>query len=596
MESRLRVLITAGVIFFLIIIARLIQLQIVYGDRYFRLAELNRIRRVIVPAPRGQIFDRNGILLASTRPAFAVSVIPAETDSVTIAKLAMIINTPFQEIWQKVERNRFLSLPIKIKRNTPLDLVAKIEENSNELSSVTVEVEPLRFYLFAETTSHILGYINEIREDELKKDSSYNPSNLIGRAGIEAQYERYLRGYDGMKFIEVDSRGKEVGLLYEKKPVLIKAGKDIFLTIDITLQRLAYQILKDYPKAAIVGIDLSDGGILCLVSKPSFDPNILLGPLSTAEWNKLTSDRGKPFFNRATMSSYPPGSTFKPLIALAGLESGMLNKNSYFQSCTGKYLFGNRIFRCWTVHGRLNLIEAISQSCNSYFYQAGLRLGLDLITKTALKYGFGNLTGIDLPEESKGLVPTREYLDQRYGKNRWTKGTLLNLGIGQGEILVTPLQLASFYATIAGNGISFKPHLLKAIDEDNRVFDFEKQKADITNLPQNFETIKEALFYAVEQGTGKAAKVEEIIIAGKTGTAQNPFGEDHAWFVGYAGNPNPKVLFSIIIENAGKGGAVAAPLARQLFRHYFQLKSFMEHSLPAVDSLSVKDSAPMDSL
>jgi penicillin-binding protein 2 len=584
MENRLRVLITIGTIFFLLIIGRLVQFQIVFGDRYFRLAELNRIRRVIVPAPRGQIFDRNGILLASTRPAFAISVIPAETDSATIAKLAMLINTPFSEIWQKVERNRFFTLPIKIKHNIPLDLVAKIEENSNELSSVSVEVEPLRYYPLAETTCHILGYLSEIREDELKKDSTYNPSNLIGRAGIEAQYEKYLRGYDGMKFIEVDSRGKEVGPIYEKKPVAVKAGKDLFLTIDANLQRRCYQILQDYPKAAIIGIDLSDGGIICLVSKPSFDPNILLGPLPPAEWNKLTSDRGRPFFNRATMSGYPPGSTFKPLIALTGLESGILTKNSYFQPCSGKFLFGNRVFRCWTTHGQLNLISAISQSCNIYFYQAGLKLGLDLITQTALKFGFGNLTGIDLPEESKGLVPTRKYLDQRYGKNRWSKGTLLNLGIGQGEILVTPLQLACFYAAIAGNGTYFRPHLLKAIDEGNRIKDFEEQELHIAVQEKNFAIIKEALFYAVEQGTGKAAKVEEVVIAGKTGTAQNPFGEDHAWFVGYAGNPTPKILVSIIVENAGKGGAVAAPLARQLVRAYFQFKE-PESLSPVVDSL-----------
>ena len=572
METRLRVLTIIGAIVFSLIIARLVQFQLVFGARYFRLAEMNRIRRIIVTAPRGRILDRNGILLASTRPAFSISVTPLETDSESIDRLSLIINTPFPEIWQKVERNRALALPIKIKRDIRADLVAKIEENSNRLSGVTVEVEPLRYYPFADTFSHVLGYVNEISEDELKKDSSYNPSNCIGRAGLEAKYEEYLRGYDGMKFIEVDSRGKEVGPIYEKKPVPAQTGADLYLTLDASLQRFACQALKNYNQAAIVGIDLTDGGIICLVSKPGFDPNILLGPLPTEAWNKLINDRGKPFFNRATMSGYPPGSTFKPCIALAGLENGLLTKNTYFQPCIGKFQFGNRIFKCWTTHGQLNLIDAITQSCNVYFYQTGLKVGLDLIAQTALKCGFGKPTGIDLPEENRGLVPTRNYLTRRYGKNRWSRGILLNFGIGQGEILVTPLQLANFYATISGNSAFFTPHLLKKIaPKDKLTHNYAPQKRQSSLLAKNFAVIKEALFYAVERGTSAAAKVEEVVIAGKTGTAQNPFGEDHAWFVGYAGNPEPKVLFSIIVENAGKGGAVSAPIARELFRHYFQL-------------------------
>jgi penicillin-binding protein 2 len=589
METRLRVLTIIGAVFFCLIIARLGQFQLVFGVRYFRLAEMNRIRRIIVTAPRGQIFDRNDILLASTRPAFSISVTPLETDSGAIDKLSSITNIPFPEIWQKVERNRTLALPITIKRDIDADLVAKIEENSNLLSGVVVEVEPLRYYPFADTFSHVLGYVNEIREDELQKDSSYNPSNCIGRAGLEAKYEEYLRGYDGMKFIEVDSRGKEVGPIYEKKPVPVKTGADLYLTIDASLQRFACQVLKDYNQAAIVGIDLSDGGIICLVSKPGFDPNILLGPLPAEEWNKLINDRGKPFFNRTIMSGYPPGSTFKPCIALAGLENGLLTQNTHFQPCTGKFQFGNRIFKCWTAHGQLNLIDAITQSCNIYFYQTGLKVGLDLITQTALKCGFGKPTGIDLPEENQGLVPTRKYLDQRYGKNRWTKGILLNLGIGQGEILVTPLQLANFYAAIAGSSAFFTPHLLKKIvPKDKLAHNYAAQKRHSSLLAKNYEVIKEALFYAVERGTGAAAKVEEVVIAGKTGTAQNPFGEDHAWFVGYAGNPTPTVLFCVIVENAGKGGAVSAPIARELFRRYFQLTA----AVPSSDSSTTN--APQD--
>ncbi|MDH5683849.1 MAG: penicillin-binding protein 2 [candidate division WOR-3 bacterium] len=580
METRLKILTGVGSFLFLLIIVRLFQFQVISGARYYRLGEMNRIRAITIPGSRGRIFDRNGVLLASTRPAFSVLVIPAETDEAGIEKLSSIINIPFVEIWQRVERNRRLTQPIKIKRDITLDLVAKIEESSSQLAGVSVEVEPLRYYPFADTFSHVLGYVNEIREDEMKKDSTYNLSNCIGRSGVEAQYENYLRGYDGMKFIEVDARGQEVGQLYEKRPIPTRAGYDLYLTLNASVQRLAYQILKGYRQAAIVGIDLNDGGIICFISKPSFDPNILLGPLPAGEWKKLVNDRAKPFFNRVTMSGYPPGSTFKPCVALAGLENRILNKSTLFHSCTGKYPFGNRTFKCWTAHGRLNLIDAISQSCNIYFYQTGLRVGLDLITQTALKCGFGMPTGIDIPEENKGLIPTRTYLGQRYGKNRWTKGILLNLGIGQGEILVTPLQLANFYAMIAGNGEFFVPHLLKeVVIKDKTIKFYQEQKQQIPISPRNIEIIKQALFYAVERGTGAAAKVEEIVIAGKTGTAQNPFGEDHAWFVGYAGNPQPKVLFCIIVENAGKGGAVSAPIARELFRRYFQLNDSINFKL-----------------
>jgi penicillin-binding protein 2 len=573
METRLRVLSVIGAIFFLLIIIRLVQFQVVQGARYFRLAERNRIRQSVISAPRGRIFDRNGILIATTRPAFSLSVIPAEVDSTSIERLSSIAGIAFNEVWQRVleaQRGTALGrLPIKIKRDITLDLVAKIEESLNDISAlpqvVSIETEPIRYYPLADTFSHVIGYVNEIQEEELKRDTSYNPSSCVGRSGIEAQYEKYLRGYDGIKFSEVDSRGKEVGPIYEKRPIKAQAGKDLYLTLDAELQRHAYKILNKYKQAAIVGIDLSDGGIICFISKPSFDPNILLGPLPKEKWHKLINDPGKPFFNRVTMSGYPPGSTFKPCVALAGLEKRLLNKNSYFETCTGEYHFGNRIFKCWTSHGKLNLIDAISQSCNIYFYQTGLKLGLDVITQNALKCGFANLTGIDFPEENTGLIPTRQYLDQRYGKNRWSKGILLNLGIGQGEILVTPLQLANFYAMIAGNGEFFTPHLLKNPKPENR----NPKKAKIS--PQNFSIIKEALFYAVERGTGAQAKVEAVVIAGKTGTAQNPFGEDHAWFVGYGGNSEPKVLFCIIVENAGKGGAVSAPIARELFRHYFQL-------------------------
>lgn len=570
---RKQLLIITGV-FMLIIVGKLFQLQVVKGKRYFRLAEANRIRKIYTPAPRGKIFDRNGNILADSRPSFTISVIPCEMDSQTIANLMNFAEIDDNRIKDWLNNQAFCRTPLKIKRNININVVMKLEENSSSLSGVSVEIEPIRIYPNGEANAHVVGYLSEITPEEAKKDTFYKPWHYLGRYGIETEYEKFLRGIDGIRYTEIDAAGREIGSIREKREILPQAGNDIYLTIDAEIQNLAYQLVSKYPRAAVVGIDIKTGGIVCMVSQPGFNPEKITQGITIAEWQKLINDKSSPLMNRTIVSAYPPGSTIKPFIALAALESNLADPQTKFAPCYGSFTYGNRTFKCLAKHGALNLKDAIIHSCNIYFYQLGLKLGLNQMTSFLHTLGFNQKTDIDLAGERKGNLPTQEWLDKRYGKNRWTRGILPNLAIGQGEILVTPLQLALFYAAIAGNGEYDTPHLLKEIKNNEKtVRQFVPLKKKIPISQKNIEFIKQALTGVVRTGTGGAAYLDNIEVAGKTGTAENPPRLDHAWFVGYAPVDDPAVVFCVIIENIGKGGQYSAPIVRELMRKYFSIKN-----------------------
>ena len=325
------------------------------------------------------------------------------------------------------------------------------------------------------------------------------------------------------------------------------------------------------------------GAIVCLVSKPDFDPNIFMAPIDAATWDSLISNPSKPFFNRALTSGYPPGSTMKPVIALGALRQGALYRDTRFQTCHGSFKYGNRVFKCNAAHGSLDLVGALAQSCNTYFYQAGLRLGLDSLTAYAREVGLGCLTGIDMPGEKPGNIPSREWLNSRYGKNQWGAGSVLNFAIGQGEVTATPLQMAVLYGAIASGGRAARPYLVARVDSAGRTL--RTTVPEFRQLPmrrQDLDVVKLGLERVVEYGTGTGAHIGEISIAGKTGTAQNPPRPDHAWFVGYAPADEPEVVFAVLVENAGHGGTVSAPIAGQLIRAYFS---------PAIEPQSQPDTA-----
>ncbi|MCX7732195.1 MAG: penicillin-binding protein 2 [candidate division WOR-3 bacterium] len=570
MKDRLKRLCFILITLLLILGARLIQLQIIQGKRYARLSDRNRIRKIVLPAPRGRIFDRNGILLADTRPTWTVAIIPTETNDSALALLSILLNRPQNELLRRLQPVSEVPAPIDILRNASFDVIAKIEENNFRLPGVLVRVDHIRNYPFRNLYSHVIGYVGEITEEELSRDSSYRLLDYIGKTGIEARYERFLRGRDGYKYVEVDARGREIGPLPEKRPEPYIPGKDIYLTIDHNLQQAAYDLISKYERAAVVAIAINTGEILCLVSYPDFDPNIFLAPLNPSQWNTLISNKSKPFYNRAISSAYPPGSTFKPLVALLALEKQLITPHAQLLPCNGTFQYGNRKFKCWSAHGRLNIIGAIEQSCNVFFYQLGTKIRVDTLAEFCHQFGLGKNTGIDIPGENAGNIPDRDFLNRRYGKNQWTQGFMLNYCIGQGEVLVTALQLTQLYSCFANGGFYFRPYLVAKIESAGQIILINKpQRFEVKINQTNLDWIKNALTRVVEYGTGQAAQLQEITIAGKTGTAQNPPNPDHAWFVGYAPADNPEIAIAVIIENAGHGGTVAAPIVGELVRYYF---------------------------
>ncbi len=559
------------------IFARLVQLQLVSGTRYYQLSEQNRIRRVYIPAPRGRIYDRQGVILADIRPAFAVSVVPQELAPGSIANLSRIVGMDEIMLKKMIEQDLPPSVPVKVKRDVDFSIVTKIEEHASDIAGVIIEVEPWRRYRQGEVCAHALGYEGEISQSELKERADYRLGDYIGRAGIEAIYESYLKGRDGIEYVEVDCQGRSLGLLSEKRPLAPEPGLDVYLTLDFRIQEQAYELVKEYDRAAVVGIEPATGNVVCLVSKPAFDPNLFSTPTASENRFKLFADEGSPLFDRVLMGRYPPGSTFKPAVVLAALEAGLVDSTTAF-SCPGAYQFGGRSFRCWKTHGRLALKAAIINSCDCYFYQLGRMVGIDRLANFVQAAGLTGRTGIDLPNEGAGFVPDTKWYERQTGYV--PPGAALNLAIGQGEVLVTPLELACFFATIANGGESVKPHLLWTIRRNGAVGEaaarskpiFEESdsqsKRTLKVSSRQLRFLQDALYRVVEEGTGAGAKIDGVRVSGKTGTAQNPHGKDHAWFVGYVEN---RILFCVLLENAGMGGARAAPIVRELIKEYLRL-------------------------
>ncbi len=547
---------------FAIIIFFSIKLQIFEGNKYYRLSEENRIKKKYIIAPRGKIYDRQGREIANTRPGFYVSITPALTDQSSVERVAQILNVDINTIQKKlkIEKNPYVS--VKIDRDVSFREISIIEEQIEDLPGVEVGVEPVRNYPYNELLCHLLGYVSEITDLELKQFKDYKLGDYIGRIGLEQQYEKILAGKDGIDYIEVDVKGRELGKVPEYRPIPPIPGNDLYTTIDLELTDSTASFLKNYPRASAIAMDPQNGEIYVFYSKPGFNPNRFVQGLTEVEWQALNNPKEAPLYNRATMSCYPIGSTIKPFIALCGLDKGMLGPEKRFEPCRGGLRLGNRYFGCWKIHGSLNLVDAIVYSCDVYFYQLGRYLGIDNITDILFEVGFGKPTGIDLPQEKTGLVPDRNWMEKRYGKN-WTEGHIFNLSIGQGDILATPLQLARAYTVFANkNNTIVLPHLNKAIETDNKI---------INKKIEALKIVRDALSDVVTRGTGMMAQVQGFEVSGKTGTAENPHGEDHSFFVGYAPKENPRILVCVIVENAGHGGSVAAPIVGKIIKTYYEI-------------------------
>ncbi|MCG2714763.1 MAG: penicillin-binding protein 2 [Candidatus Marinimicrobia bacterium] len=577
--ERRNLLILIVLTLFVILIARLYQLQIVQYSRFAGIAEANRIRVISREAPRGIIFDRNGNIIADNKSQYNVNLIPFEVgqNENVYNILSEILKIPEQEIRRRVRKNwRGQFLPARIAEDIDFETLTELEERRLELPGVLFSLEPIRSFPAGANLSQVLGYLREVGKKDLRmiKDYGYRPGDLIGWEGVEHEYESILRGKRGYSFVQVNAFGQEVGEVRNKRSVESKFGNDLYLTIDLGLQQYAEELLNG-KKGVIVAMDALNGEILSLVSKPDYSPNLFSGIVRSDVWNSLRNDPDKPLYNRVTQGTYSPGSTFKMVAALASLEETILDPKTSFR-CRGSYKLGRRDFKCWKLggHGRMNLSDAIVNSCNVYFYSLIRKMDIDIWAEYARKFRFGELTNIDMYGESQGLVPDKAFMDEKYGISGWTEGNKLNLVIGQGDLLVTPIQMVRFAGTLATNGKLSTPHLgLKYFDRDNDRFHYFAQSTgdsidDIST--SSWEFIQKAMYDVVNSrtGTGRAAKVRGLDVYGKTGTAQNPHGDPHSWFIGFVKKNEQVIAIAILVEHGGSGGGEAAVIASRLFRYY----------------------------
>ncbi|NCO23667.1 MAG: penicillin-binding protein 2 [Candidatus Infernicultor aquiphilus] len=575
-KQRLNWLLVFIIICLVILVISLWYLQMIKGGELKKRAVENCIRSLVEDAPRGKIYDRQGELLVTNRPTVLVSIIPAEVEDLKglSDKLSRIIDLPPESIEKKVKNyseNPFK--PVKILDDCKTDKIIEIEERKDELKGVVLEVKPRRNYLYQDLAAHSLGYVGEINKEELQQlgNSKFQGGDIIGKSGLEKYYNDILGGEKGGREVEIDALGQEIATLLYREPI---PGQDIVLTIDKNLQLYGESLL-DGKKGSILVSNPYTGEILALVNKPSFNPNLFADGISYADWQRISSDPDYPLTNRSVQGVYSPGSIFKVVIVIAALEEGVTDRKRKIY-CSGTYKLADKVFTCWkkSGHGSLNVIDAIANSCNVYFYTIGNELGIERLNKYIRKFGLGEKVGIDLPSEAIGTIPSAEWKEREF-KQIWFPGDTINLSIGQGYLLLTPLQIHSVICAITTEGRIYRLHLVKKIiSPDGKIVkEIEPEiykKVDISS--PSFQTTKEGLRETILKGTGWRANVKELSIAGKTGTAQNPQGETHAWFIGFAPYENPEVCITVFLENGGEGGEVAAPIARAMLEKYFKIQ------------------------
>ena len=551
-------------------IFKLFEMQILAHEQFDAKASDNSIKAIEQIALRGVFYDRNMKLLVDNTPAYTVRITPADYDTTLNRKIETILDLDPGFISNMLFKNRVYSkfIPLRAKRGADFSAIAWIEENKEHLPGVDYVIEMQRGYPYGAMGSHVFGYSKEISPQQLKKEEEYyQPGDLIGSIGLEKKYEKDLRGEKGYDYILVDSRRREVGKYKNGlNDVPSQKGKDLVLSIDGELQKIAEEELNGRA-GAVVAIEPSTGEVMVLASSPQFDLNQFSYVTPRDYLRQLLNDPLKPQFNRATMAAHPPGSTFKLLCAMAALDLGVITPTTTLY-CGGSFTYG-RSFKCHGRHGSINVIEAIEKSCNVFFYQLIFKIGLDRLKEYATRFGLGQKLGIDINEEVRGLIPTTTYYEKIYGKN-WPHGILVSLGIGQGEVNVTPLQLANYCSLIANNGKSFVPHLVKGYLDENKIFHPYKYKEENVGINQGvFDIVKEGMLRVVNgAGTATNIRISDIQIAGKTGTAQNPHGKDHAVFVAFAPYESPKIAVAVLIENAGFGATWAAPIAKKIIETY----------------------------
>ena len=562
---------TSVIILFVILYIGFFRIQVSGREKYYQISLDNSVRQLVQYPIRGTIRDVNGRILVDDRPSFFVSVIPRQLTKKNIETLANIISEKPETIREKI-KGRLTYRPVIIKKDLEYAVIAELEERRLDLPGVLVEVESKRFYPNGVYSPHIFGYVGEVDKNQAEENSDLEAGELIGKKGLEKEYDTSLRGTKGVYFTGVDAEGRDLGIINPDRNIEAISGMDLYLTLDYSFQQFAESLMVD-KRGAIVALDPRNGKVITFVSKPDYDPRLLSGRIPEEVWAKLQGDTAHPLYSRGIQSVYPPGSAYKIVAAIAALQEGIITPD-WTAYCPGYYKLGRKTIHCWNAkgHGNINLKEAIINSCNVFFYQLGLKIGIETWAKYSKLLLFGEPTAIDLPDESRGLVPTFDYYIKKYGPNGWTKGNLANLAIGQGELLTTPLQMAQLAMFIANKGVVHRPHIANYLydkNSDERLA-FPTETSYIQGISDDvYELIRDAMRQVVARGTGRGGAVPGIAVAGKTGTAQNPHGKDHAWFIAFAPYEYPLIAIAVIVENGGGGGAIAAPIARKCLEKFF---------------------------
>jgi len=549
-----------------LLLLRLVKIQILDHEQYLKQAEKNYIKPLRVPPLRGKILDREGRVLADWKPIFRISVLGEKTTKEGLLELSRLLHVD-------IDPDTIIGRPgyIRIKDGASLEEVISVEEREDRFPWIVVSTIPTRRYLYDGAFFHLLGYTGEVSPSDLERDPNYRPGDIIGKSGVEKEYEEMLRGKPGYKFYSVDATGKIIET-DPRPPILPVKGKDIVLTVDLGLQLYADSLFSDYRRGVAVALDPRNGDVLLFYSKPYADPNVLSMGISREEWKKLLERKDNPLLDRCIAGLYPPGSIFKLVTGAIALDLKLVRPHDRPVVCRGAYKMGNRLWRCWlpSGHGALDFYHAIEQSCDVYFYYLGQKIGLARFLKYVRNFGLQEKLGIDLPGEKGGFIPDMAWYEERYGKGRVPEGLVLNLAIGQGEILLTPLDLAFLTALISRDSTA-TPHILKANSEK---LSWHRAPVEGSIL----EHIRRGMYLAVngEEGTGVNAQIEGIKVAGKTGTAQNPHGKEHALFAAFAPYEDPQIAVVVIVENAGHGGSFAAPIAGKLIERYLKGKENAE--------------------
>jgi penicillin-binding protein 2 len=574
----------------LIFVFTLIKMQIFEYEKHNPKSERNALRREYIDAARGLILDRKGRIMVSNVPIYSITVIPADFNWNSLSALSELLELPESELKNTIEQAAKESRlrPVRIASDVDFATFSRVQENIWRLPGVSHQVDSKRSYDHGVMGSHLFGYLREVTSEELNANRElYRMGDFSGKSGIEQVYEKSLKGITGTSLQRVTAKGRSMGA-YEngEHDIIPVKGSDVVTTIDMDLQMLAEKLMQN-KRGGLVAMNPQNGEILALVSAPQFDLNKLSGRLDKKYWAEINTDSSRPLFNRAISTRQPPGSTFKPVMGLIGLDLGVINPDTRI-FCSGGYVKG-RLYRCTGKHGAVNLEEAILHSCNTYFFDMMDKIGSRKLfldwKRHANDMGLGIANGIDIPQESSGIIPDSAYFDRTFGVRRWGIGDIINLGVGQGVISMSPLHVTLGIAEIANGGYWVQPHIVKSIKNvDGTIIETNPQKRKIDWIKkEHLDVVRSGMLRMVQEGGGRHfAKLDSFLVAGKTGTAQNPHGNDHGWFVGFAPFENPQIVVAVIYENGGYGSPSASPIAGLLMEQYLYGRVKRQHLIDYV--------------